>query len=139
GTQMRLLTRVLAGHDLVGLAALAVEVKNKFEARREPPRPVAGHPWPLVPDVPREAPPPLDTHPAEPRVPVRDDLVVAMDEPEIDQHLAIVTHRQMGEHATHQAVPVGNAARGVVALVTVRRAGEAQTRRVALHQRSDDG
>jgi hypothetical protein len=60
-----------------------------------------------------------------------------VDQPEVDQHLTVVRHRQVREYAAHQAVPVGDAARGVVALVTVGRRGEAQRRALAPHQRGD--
>ena len=60
-----------------------------------------------------------------------------MDQSEVDQHLAIGGHGQLVEHAAHQAVPVGDVARCVVALVAVGGRSEAQAREVTLHQRSD--
>ncbi len=62
-----------------------------------------------------------------------------MDQPKIDQHLSVVRHRQMCEHTAHQDIPIGNAAGGVVALVAIRRRGEAKLRGVTLHQRGDHG
>ena len=119
----------LQGTILLGLRACAVEVEDELEARREATVPVAGQSRPLVPDVPGEAPPALAAHPVEPAVPVRDDFVVAVDQPEVDQHLAVGGHRQLREHAAHQGVPIGDAAGGVVALVAVGRRGEAQRAR----------
>ncbi len=107
---MRILSRVLAGHDLVGLAALPVEVKNEFKARGKPPLPVPRHPRPLIPDVPREAPPALGAHPFDPCIPIGDDFVFAVDQPNVDQHLSVVGHWRPGEHAAHQGIPIGNAA-----------------------------
>ena len=137
GAQVRFLACVFAGHDLVGLAAGAVEVKNELEARSQSALPVTGHSRPLIPDVPREAPPSLLAHPFEPRIPIRSHLVVAVDEAQIDQYLAFARHRQMCEHTAHQAIPIVDTARGVVALVAVGRRGEAQLRRLTVHQRGD--
>jgi hypothetical protein len=89
GAQVRFLASVLAGHDLVGFAGAAVEVENELEAGSQSALPVAGHAWPLIPDVPRKAPPALLTHPGQPAVPIRDDFVVAVDQPEVDQHLSV--------------------------------------------------
>lgn len=134
---MRFLACVLAGHDLVGLATFTVEVKNELEARSQSALPVTGHSRPLIPDVPREAPPSLLAHPFEPGIPIRNHLVGPMDEAQIDQHLAVVCHRQVCEHTAHQAIPIGDATRGVVALVAVGRRSDAQLRRLAVHQRGD--
>jgi hypothetical protein len=135
---MRFLTSELAGHDLVGLPCLAVEVENKLERRCQPTIPVAGQSWPLVPDVPGKAPPALRAHPVEPAIPVRDDFVVAVDQPEIDQHLAIGGHRQLIEYAAHQGIPINDGVR-IVTLVAVGRRCEAQRRLLAGHQCSDHG
>src|SRR3546814_5616639 len=94
----------LAGHRLVGFARLPVEVEDEFKARRQTPLPITGHPWPLVPDVPGKTPPALAAHPVEPCVPIRDELVVAVDQAEVDQHLAIGGHGHLREHAAHQEI-----------------------------------
>ena len=82
-----------------------------------------GEPRPLVPDVEAEAAPALLPHPVEPALPVGLPLVVAVDQPEIDQDLAVVRHdiRKVPEDALHQRVPVADAAGRVVALVAVGR------------------
>src|SRR5690606_15051857 len=71
GAQVRLVAGPFAGHDLVRLARLAVEVEQELVARREATGPVAGHGHRLVPDIPTEAPPTLGAHPLDPAVPVR--------------------------------------------------------------------
>ncbi len=106
--KMRFLTRKFTGHDLVGLACLAVEVKNKLERRCQPTIPVAGQSRPLIPDVPGKPPPALGAYPVKPAIPVRNDFVVAVDQPEIDQHLAIDGHRQLIEYAAHQGIPIND-------------------------------
>ena len=62
-----------------------------------------------------------------------------VDQAKVDQRLAVVRHRQVLEHAAHQAIPIGDAARGVVALVAVGWRGEAQPRGITAHQRGDHG
>lgn len=77
----------LAGDDLVGLASLAIEVKDKLESRRQATVPIARQSRPLVPDVEAEAAPALLAHPVEPGMPVRLPFIVPVDETEIDQKL----------------------------------------------------
>ncbi len=117
--QMRLLSRELAGDDLVRLATLAVEMEHELKTGREASRPVTGHARPLVPDIPREASPAGGAHPLDPGIPVRDELVVPMDQAEVDQHLCVGSRRQVGKDAAHESVPVGNATAGVVPLVAI--------------------
>jgi hypothetical protein len=108
-------------------------VENELEARREAACQSPGIPAP-DPRRTRQSAALLRIQTAT--VPIRDDFVVAVDQPEVDQHLSVAGHRQVREHAAHQAIPIGDAARGVVALVAVGRRGEAQAA-VTLHQRSD--
>ena len=89
GAQMHVLARELAGDDLVGLARLAVEVEDELVARRQTPSPVPGHGHRLIPHVPPEEAPALLGHPRQPVVPVADDRALAMDQAEVDQHLAV--------------------------------------------------
>lgn len=131
---MRVQPGVLAGNDRVGLAALVIEVEDELEAWGEAPGPVARHPGALVPDVPGEPTPALGVHPGEPSIPVRHHLVVAVDEAQVYQDLAVGAHRQTGEDPAHQGIPVVDTARGVAALVGVGRRGEAQPRLLARHQ-----
>ena len=63
-----------------------------------------------------------------------------MDQPQVDQHLAIRGHRQRGKHAAHQSVPIGDgvgAQLGVLTLAAVGRGGKAQLRFVTSHQSRD--
>src|SRR6218665_1167660 len=53
-TQVGFLPGELARHDLVGLAAGAVEMEHELEAGREAALPIAGHPRPLIPDIPTQ-------------------------------------------------------------------------------------
>jgi hypothetical protein len=52
---------------------------------------------------------------------------------DLDAARLVAGHRQRGEHAPHQAVPIANAAGSVIPLLTVRRRGEAQRRRFPRH------
>ena len=117
---MGFLSGEFAGHDLVGLTGLPVEVKDKLERRRQPTIPIAGKSRPLIPHIPSKTPPALGAHPVEPAIPIRDNFVVAVNQSEIDQHLAIGGHRQLTEYATHQDIPINDGV-CVVPLIAVRR------------------
>src|SRR5690606_34335818 len=124
-----------AGHDLVRLSRLAIEVEHELECGRQTPVPVAGKSGPLVPDVKAEAPPALSSHPVEPGFPIGLPLVVAVDEAEVDEHLAILGYHlvEVVEDAAHQGVPIADPTGGVVPLVAVGWAREQQRRALAVH------
>ncbi|NKA37083.1 hypothetical protein GO300_05143 [Ralstonia solanacearum] len=137
GAQVLVLASVLARHGLVCLASLTIEVEDEFEGWCQPATPVAGHARSLVPHVPAEPPPALRAHPRDPGIPVWDDLAVAVDQPEVDEHLAVARHRHVAEDAAHQHVPVRDTTGGVIALVGVGRRGKAQRGLLARHQGRD--
>jgi len=62
-----------------------------------------------------------------------------VDQAEIDQDLGLGMQGRIerGEDAAHQGVPVRDAARCVIALVAIRRRGEAERGFLALHQHLD--
>ena len=57
-----------------------------------------------------------------------------MNQAQVDQHLAVVAHRQPGEDTPHERVPVAHAAGRIVALAGIGRRGEQQRRLFAGHQ-----
>jgi hypothetical protein len=115
-----------AGHDLVRLPRHAVEVEQELEGRRKSAVPVASQAGALIQGVDPEAPPVPRAHPVDPALPVGLPLAVAVDQPEIDEHLPGLRHRrrQMAEDAAHQRIPVQNAAVGAFPLVPTGRERE---------------
>src|SRR3990167_9549274 len=115
--------RPFARHDLVRFPRRAIEVEEELEGRREPAGPVARQAGTLIPDVEAEAAPALLPHPVEPPLPIGLPLVVAVDQSEIDQDLAVVGHHvhYVTEDALHECVPVTDASGRVVALVGIGR------------------
>lgn len=125
----------LAGDDLVWFARMLVEVKDEFKCRREAAVPIARYACPLVPDVEAEAAPTLAAHPVEPALPVGQPFVVAMDQAQVDQHLAVLHHDlvEPAEHTAHQRIPITDTSGRIVTLIAIRRTSKKQMRTLTSH------
>src|SRR5262245_20179750 len=100
------MTGPLAFNCLLRFDSHPVEMENELVTRCQSAGPIAWHSFALVPDIPAKAPPPQHRHPVNPAIPIRHPFAFAVDQPEVDQDLPGVGHRQAGEGPPHQPIPV---------------------------------